>query len=161
MPSTQNPTQLWTLLIQLGVQLTELFDEQNRALGISPSEAEAIRIIGQHPGINQHELAIQLGTVPSRVVVLIDRLEADAIAVRTRNVSDRRNQNLNLTEPGKGVLQTIQRAAETQEQELSENLSTNQKSTLIELLTALQKRHTLPTKPHATHHPLNKGSQQN
>jgi DNA-binding MarR family transcriptional regulator len=125
------------LLAQLGAHAAELFAAQTRELGVTPSEAGVIRIVARSPGISQRALADKLGSVQSRVVALIDRLEAAGLVSRTRSTSDRRLQQLDLTDAGRSLLGGLRRAAETQEAQLTAGLTEGQKATLRELLSAL------------------------
>ncbi|GAB3270218.1 MarR family transcriptional regulator [Sinomonas notoginsengisoli] len=142
------PARIGFLLSQLGEHATELFADQTRGLGISPSEAGVIRIIGRSPGISQRELAGRLGSVQSRVVALIDRLEGAGFVTRTRSAADRRVQELQLTEPGAGLLRSLRRAAEAQEAAIVEGLTPDQTAELFGLLSRLSSLRGLDTEVH-------------
>jgi DNA-binding MarR family transcriptional regulator len=79
-----------------------------KPLNVSPSQAEAIRIIGQHRSLNLQgigELLIcESGTNPSR---LIDRLVNTGLAVRSVSAADRRQILLSLTKAGETVNRKI------------------------------------------------------
>lgn len=134
---TVRPARIGFLLSQLGEHAAGLFAQQTRELGITPSEAGVVRIIGRAPGISQRELADRLGAVQSRVVALVDRLEAAGLVTRTRGTVDRRTQQLNLTERGRTLLAALRRAAEAQEAALTDGLTAEQRTRLFELLTEL------------------------
>ncbi|MDQ4491911.1 MarR family transcriptional regulator [Sinomonas sp. ASV486] len=136
------------LLSQLGAHATELFADQTRGLGISPSEAGVIRIIGRSPGISQRELAGRLGSVQSRVVALIDRLEGAGLVTRTRSSADRRVQELRLTESGTSVLRSLRHSAEAQEAAIVEGLTAEQTAELFGLLVKLSSLRGLDTEVH-------------
>ena len=131
------PARIGFLLSQLGAHATELFAAQTKELGITPSEAGVIRIIGRSPGISQRELAAILGSVQSRVVALIDRLEGAGLVTRTRSSADRRVQELRLTESGAATLKLLRRAAEAQEAAIVEGLTPQQTDELFGLLSTL------------------------
>lgn len=137
MDHPHRPARIGFLLAQLGAHATDVFADQVRKLGITPSEAGVLRIIGRTPGISQRDLANKLGIVQSRVVTIVDRLEAAGLAVRTRSTTDRRIQQLELTDAGQATLISLRTAAEAQESILAEGLTTEQKTQLYELLTTL------------------------
>ena len=133
-PAHTRPARIGFLLSQLGTHATELFAEQVRALGLTPSEAGVIRIIARTPDVTQRELADQLGATQSRVVALVDGLERKGLAARTRSVTDRRVQHLALTEPGRALLPRLRTAAEAQEAAITDGLSEREVEQLYALL---------------------------
>jgi DNA-binding MarR family transcriptional regulator len=148
MPEKGRPARIGFLLSQLGAHAGEIFAAQTRELGITPSEAGVIRIIGRSPGISQRELADMLGSVQSRVVALIDRLEQADLVTRTRSSADRRIQELRLTESGKATLKLLRRAAEAQEAAIVEGLTSEQANELFELLSTLSSLRGLDAEVH-------------
>lgn len=148
MPSQQRPARIGFLLSQLGALAAELFAAQTRELGITPSEAGVIRIIGRSSGISQRDLAGKLGIVQSRVVVLIDRLESAGFAKRVRSKSDRRTQQLELTEAGQVVLRKLRTAAEAQETAITAGMDPDQRRQLLELLSTLSGLRSLDSEVH-------------
>jgi DNA-binding MarR family transcriptional regulator len=142
------PARIGFLLAQLGAHATDLFAAQTRELGITPSEAGVVRIVGRTPGISQRELAEKLGAVQSRVVALVDRLEAAGLATRTRSASDRRMQRLELTDAGRRTLADLRRAAQAQEAALTDGLTLEQKNQLHELLARLSALRSLDADVH-------------
>ncbi|MDP5227103.1 MULTISPECIES: MarR family transcriptional regulator [Arthrobacter] len=133
----QRPARIGFLLAQLGAHAADIFAEQTRSLGITPSEAGVIRIVARNPGISQRALADRLGAVQSRVVTLVDRLESAGLVSRTRSESDRRMQLLALTNAGESMLGGLRQAAEEQEKQLTSGFTEEQKTALFELLSAL------------------------
>jgi DNA-binding MarR family transcriptional regulator len=137
MSTGDRPARIGFLLAQLGAHAADLFAAQTRQLGITPSEAGVVRIVGRSPGISQRELAEKLGAVQSRVVALVDRLEAAGLATRTRSAEDRRMQRLELTDAGRSTLADLRRAAQAQEAALTDGLTAEQQNQLHELLARL------------------------
>ncbi|MCA4132454.1 MarR family winged helix-turn-helix transcriptional regulator [Arthrobacter sp. M4] len=157
MPDKGRPARIGFLLSQLGAHAVELFATQTRALGVTPSEAGVIRIIGRSPGISQRELAELLGSVQSRVVALIDRLEGAGLVTRTRSAADRRVQELRLTPSGNDVLGSLRHAAEAQEAAIVDGLTREQTEELLALLSKLSSLRGLDADVHvgyrdAAHH---------
>ena len=148
MPNKGRPARIGFLLAQLGAHAAELFADQTRGLGITPSEAGVVRIIGRSPGISQRELADTLGSVQSRVVALIDRLEGAGLVTRTRSSADRRVQELRLTESGTSVLRSLRHAAEAQEAAIVDGLTSEQADELFGLLSKLSSLRGLDAEVH-------------
>src|SRR5213595_2083231 len=94
------------LLSQLGALSSSRFAERTREIGLTPSDAGVLRLLGRTPGLSQRSLADRLGAVPSRVVPLIDSLQARDLVERVRSSTDRRNYELRLTVEGTKVLRT-------------------------------------------------------
>jgi DNA-binding MarR family transcriptional regulator len=134
---SSRPTRIGFLLGQLGAHVGAEFAERTKEIGITPTQAGVIRIIGRRPGINQRDLAGRLGAVQSRVVVLVDGLETAGLVVRERSSADRRNYELRLTEEGTAMLGRLRVVAEAHEAALTEGLTDGQRGELSALLTAL------------------------
>jgi DNA-binding MarR family transcriptional regulator len=90
--------------------------------------------------MSQRSLADRLGAVPSRVVSLIDSLEARGLVERERSNTDRRNYELRLTAQGGERLAQLRRIAEEHEAELLAPLSREQVTQLESLLILLADR---------------------
>jgi len=125
------------LLSQLGSLSSARFAERTRKLGLSPSDAGTLRLIGRTPGLSQRALADRLGTVPSRVVPLIDSLQARGYVERVRSSSDRRNYELHLSKEGQAILKQLRAVAEAHEDELLAALTPEQSTELARLLSLL------------------------
>ena len=64
------------LLAQVGAHATSKFAERLFDLKLTPADAGIFRILAATPAITQQALATALGTLPSRLVALIDALES-------------------------------------------------------------------------------------
>ncbi|MFE4227023.1 MarR family winged helix-turn-helix transcriptional regulator [Arthrobacter sp. NPDC056886] len=136
------------LLSQLGALASARFAERTRELGLTPSDAGVLRLLGRTPGLSQRSLADRLGAVPSRVVPLIDSLEARGLVARVRSSTDRRNYELRLTDEGTKVLGRLRGIAERHEAELLAPLTSEQSEQLGSLLARLASAHALDTDLH-------------
>jgi len=137
MPTARRPARIGFLLTQLGSLAAENFAAKTRELGITPPEAGVMRILGRQAGMNQRELAEKLGVAQSRVVALVDSLESAGLVIRERSAADRRSQVLQVTDSGRELLTGLRSAAETQESELTDGLSAEDRDQLYELLLKL------------------------
>ncbi len=136
------------LLAQLGALASARFAERTRELGLTPSDAGVLRLLGRTPGLSQRSLADRLGAVPSRVVPLIDSLETRGLVARVRSRTDRRNYELRLTPEGTKMLGTLRGIAERHEAELLAPLTSEQSAQLGSLLARLASAHALDTDLH-------------
>ncbi|MCU1557374.1 MAG: putative transcriptional regulatory protein for hcr operon [Microbacteriaceae bacterium] len=125
------------LLSQVGSLASSRFAERTREIGLTPSDAGVLRLLGRTPGLSQRSLADRLGAVPSRIVSLIDSLETRGLVERVRSSMDRRNYELRLTSQGEERLAELRRIAEEHEAELLSPLSREQAAQLEELLAML------------------------
>jgi len=122
------------LLAQIGAQAGARFAERTREIGLTPSDAGVLRILGRSPGISQRALADRLSAVPSRVVALIDSLESRSLVERVRSDSDRRNYQLRLTDQGAAILRDLREIGQAHEAELTADLTDRQAAQLETLL---------------------------
>lgn len=136
------------LLSQLGALASARFAERTREMGLNPRDAGVLRLLGRTPGLSQRSLADRLGAVPSRVVPLIDSLEARGLVERVRSSTDRRNYELRLTAGGWKLLRTLRGIAEQHEAELLAPLTREQSAQLGSLLGLLAGAHALDTDLH-------------
>jgi DNA-binding MarR family transcriptional regulator len=122
------------LLAQVGAQAASRFAARLAEADLVPAHAGIFRILSTTPAISQQALATALGTVPSRLVALVDDLEARGLVERRAHESDRRTYALHLTDKGKATMETIGRIAREHRQDLLAALSEEEQATLSELL---------------------------
>lgn len=151
MSTPNRPARIGFLLTQLGTFAADSFAAKTRELGITPAEAGVLRILARQSGMNQRELAEKLGTGQSRVVALIDKLETSGYATRSRSTSDRRNQQLDLTDSGRTLMAQLRSAAEAQEDEVTSGLDADDRAQLYELLLRLGTARGLDPDVHSGH----------
>ncbi|MET8971120.1 MarR family winged helix-turn-helix transcriptional regulator [Streptomyces hydrogenans] len=122
------------LLAQLGAHAAGRFGERVGVLGLAPPDVGLLRMIATDPGRSQRSLAVDLGVVPSRVVVLIDNLERKGLVERRRSTEDRRNYELYVSEAGRAALAGVREVAAAHEDELLAALDGAERARLAELL---------------------------
>ncbi|MDR7085160.1 DNA-binding MarR family transcriptional regulator [Arthrobacter ginsengisoli] len=136
-PAGPRPKRAAFLLSQLGALASSRFADRTREIGLTPSEAGVLRLIGRTPGLSQRALADRLGAVPSRVVSLIDSLQARGLVERERSSTDRRIYELRLTLEGAQLLRQLREIAEAHDAELLAPLTVEQSAQLGSLLAQL------------------------
>lgn len=122
------------LLAQAGAHAASKFAERLAELKLVPAHAGIFRILAAKPAITQQALATTLGTLPSRLVALIDDLESRGLLERRPHETDRRSYALHLTESGISTLQAIGRIAREHQQSLLAALSEEEQAQLAALL---------------------------
>jgi DNA-binding MarR family transcriptional regulator len=122
------------LLAQVGAHAASKFGERLAELKLIPAHAGIVRVLAATPGITQQALATALNTLPSRLVALVDELEAKGLLERRPHDSDRRSYALHLTEAGHSTLQAIGRIARDHQQTLLASLSEEEQRQLAALL---------------------------
>ena len=121
------------LLAQLGSHGARRFNERVAEIGLTAPDAGLLRKIASDPGVSQQSLAEHLGVMPSRMVALVDGLEAKGMVERRRSTEDRRNYALHLTERGRQALGELSRIAAEHEESLCAALSKEERAQLKEL----------------------------
>jgi DNA-binding MarR family transcriptional regulator len=122
------------LLAQVGAHAAAKFAERLRAIELVPAHAGILRILAATPAITQQALAAALGTLPSRLVAMVDELESKGLVERQSDDNDRRRYALRLTEKGTAMLQAIGRIAREHQQALLAALSEEEQRQLAGLL---------------------------
>ena len=122
------------LLAQVGAHAAAKFAGRLAEIDMVPAYAGIFRILSATPAISQHALAAALGTVPSRLVGLIDELESKELVERRPHETDRRSYALHLTEKGKLKLGLVGRVARQHRQELLAALSGDEQKQLASFL---------------------------
>lgn len=122
------------LLAQVGAHASERFSDRVQEIGLSPPEVGLLRMIAGQPGRSQQSVAVDLGVVPSRVVVLIDGLGHKGLVERRPGTTDRRHHELYLTVEGERVMMDMRTIATTHDDDLLAALSPDERAELIRLL---------------------------
>lgn len=122
------------LLAQVGAHAAAKFAERLAEINLLPAHAGIFRILSARPAISQQSLAAALGTVPSRLVGLLDELESQGLVERRPHETDRRSYALHVTEKGKSTLGAISRIAREHRENLLAALSEGEQRELTILL---------------------------
>ena len=122
------------LVAQVGAHAASKFSERLLELTLTPADAGIFRILAATPAITQQALAQALGTLPSRLVALIDELESRGLLERRPHETDRRSYALHLTDAGRSTLHAIGRIAREHQHALLAALSEDEQRQLGNLL---------------------------
>ena len=122
------------LLSQLGAHAAMRFAQLLAPLGLSPPHSGILRALQQSSGMSQQQLASLLRLHPSRLVALVDELEARGLAERRESPDDRRSHALQVTEQGRKMLAEIHRIGAKHQDELCAALDAKEREQLALLL---------------------------
>ncbi len=80
-------------------------DLQNRIgpYGVNVGVWRFLRELWEQDGISQRELSARVGMRAPTTVTALDRMERQGLVLRSRNITDRRVINVNLTEKGRAL----------------------------------------------------------
>jgi len=89
----------------------QILNEQSQRIkqetGLTGPQIWAIRVIHEHGPINISDIARRMYLHPTTVLGIVDRLEARDLVSRKRSKDDRRVVWLELTQGGKGLVQSV------------------------------------------------------
>jgi DNA-binding MarR family transcriptional regulator len=136
------------LLAQLGAEAAARFARRIASLDLTPAQAGLLRLIAWQPGQSQQALASQLGTPPSRLVLLLDELEERGLTERRRNPSDRRHHALYLTGDGTRLMARLGQIGAAHEDDICAPLNAAERAQLHGLLTRIAGHHGLTAGVH-------------
>lgn len=87
--------------------IADSFNERLKSSGVTWVQWTALFYIGKFVSINQKVLSDKMMVRGSTIVRLIDRMERDNLIMRVRDLEDRRNINLVLTENGRKIREKL------------------------------------------------------
>ena len=125
------------LLAQLGADAAARWARRIAPLDLTPAQTGLLRLIAREPGQSQQSLARQLGTPPSRLVLLLDELEERGLTERRRNPSDRRHHALYLTGDGTRLMAQLGQIGAAHEDDICAPLNAAEREQLHGLLTRI------------------------
>jgi DNA-binding MarR family transcriptional regulator len=122
------------LLSQLGFESARRWAQRIAPLGIDPRQGLLLRVLGTDGPSTQADLARRIRVPASKVVGLVDELEAAGLAVRRAEQGDRRVRVVHLTDLGTRILGDLSKASAAHEKELTASLSADDRRQLVALL---------------------------
>ena len=122
------------MLSSLGHAVAATFSARLAPLALEPREFALMRCLATREGASQQAIGERLGVPPSRMVALVDALEARGLLERRPSPKDRRAHALHQTAAGKRLLAKATAVAAGLEAELTEGLDAAQRAQLLEML---------------------------
>ena len=121
-------------LSSLGYAVSRGFTKTLAPLELHPREFAVLRAVGFEEGQSQQALADALRIPRSRMVAIVDELEARKLLERRPHPSDRRVRALYLTGAGRLLLEQALAEAVAYEQQVGSALSPHEREQLLALL---------------------------
>jgi DNA-binding MarR family transcriptional regulator len=122
------------LLSQVGAYAAYSFEDGLLALDLKPHHAGLLRMLASNPGLTQRVLCGLFGIFPSRLVLLLDRLEKRGFIERRSDPSDRRSYRVHLTKAGRKALAAIGKVTRQLEGDLCGALNRKERAQLTAFL---------------------------
>jgi DNA-binding MarR family transcriptional regulator len=121
-------------LSSVGYAVSKGFKDILVPFELHPREFAVLRAVGVQEGQSQQALGDGLQIPRSRMVSIVDELEARGFLERHPNPADRRVRELYLTETGRSALDQAFERAVAYEQQVTEPLSGEERERLLDLL---------------------------
>jgi DNA-binding MarR family transcriptional regulator len=131
-----------------GYAIARRFRELLAPIGLEPREFALLRTVATDEGVTQQALSERMGVVPSRMVAFIDSLEDRGLVERRQIPHDRRVRALFLTTNGRNLLARAFTVAVEHEQDLTGELSADDREQLLDLLARVGVRLGIPPGVH-------------
>ncbi|MFT0848267.1 MarR family winged helix-turn-helix transcriptional regulator [Actinomycetaceae bacterium L2_0104] len=122
----------------LGARITQTFSTRIERIGLTHKQVGLLAVVDGGLAHSQREIAARLEVAPSLVVSLVDQLIELGAVKRERSTSDRRVQNIVLTDLGRDLLAASANVAAELDGEFRANLSDSGQTALDTLLAELE-----------------------
>ena len=122
------------LLTQLGTHAARRFAEQLTPLKLAPHHVGILGILNRAESQSQRQLAATLRMHASRLVALIDELEALELVARQANGNDRRTYSLRITDKGRETLAAVGKIGREHNDVICGALNAEEREQLAQLL---------------------------
>ena len=137
MPNTEDF--IGAVIADVARLLRTAFDRRVRTLGITRAQWLVLTRLHRHPGVSQSELADLMEVERASAGRMIDRLEANGWVERRAQNGDRRVKRVYLTPEAERVHRRIWRIAEATVEDALIDLSAQESTQLMRLLTRVKK----------------------
>lgn len=142
------PQSVGFLLSQLGWATAARFRQTLEPLGLEPRQFATLRALSGMEGESQQAVCAAVHIPPSRMVSLVDDLEAKGLVERRANEADRRARAIHLTDAGRALLAETYSRLAGHEQFVSAPLSAEERDQLLGLLGRLADHLEMPQDVH-------------
>jgi len=121
------------LLLKVGKAAEQRFERALKPLGLTPRHLAVMFEVQACP-TSQQALIETVGVDPSKLVGLLNDLEAEGLIARKRDPEDRRRHIVEVSAKGSARLEDAKKIAATVEEELLAGLDADQRAELLVLL---------------------------
>ena len=115
-------------------ELVVRITEAQAPFGLRFGTLSTMVLVDANPGCSQADLARELAIDKSMLVSIVDELEAQGLARRTRSPADRRRNSLTLTGEGRRVMHEMLEATGAVEQPIRDAMSREEIEAFVELI---------------------------
>jgi DNA-binding MarR family transcriptional regulator len=122
------------LLSAVGYTISRRFHAALAPFELHPREFAVLRGVGLAEGRSQQAVAAQLQIPPSRMVAIVDELEARGLLERRLRPGDRRVRTLHLTPAGRALAERAFQLAAAQEHVVASALEDGERDQLLDML---------------------------
>jgi DNA-binding MarR family transcriptional regulator len=122
------------LCTRVAAQVKRDFAAQTSSLEVTAVEFSLLTLLAKNEDVNQKQLCQALDLSPSRMAVILDRLEERGLVRRVRGTEDRRETYLHLAAPGRKLFERARAGAQAADAAAAEPLSVGERQMLLELL---------------------------
>lgn len=129
--------QLFDALSSVNRKLRALFDARVKERGLTLSRARALFALSKRDGLNQRELAEELGIETPTIVRLLDGMEKQGFIERRIEASDRRAKQIHMTERGRGIADEIDKLACEIRQQVLDGVDAKDKATALQVVSMM------------------------
>ena len=121
------------LLVKIGRAAERWFSEALKPIGLTPRHFGVLYELRAEP-TSQQALIDSIGVDPSKLVGLLNDLEAGGLIVRRRDPEDRRRHIVEVSKEGRARLSAAEKAAAEVEERLFASLDDGQRAELLRAL---------------------------
>ena len=121
------------LLVKVGHMAERWFTEALKPIGLTPRHLGVLFEVRARP-TSQQALIDSIGVDPSKLVGLLNDLEADGLIVRRRDPEDRRRHIVEVSKEGRARLAAAEKAAGEVEERLFASIDAEQREQLLRSL---------------------------
>ena len=132
-PALHYPPTAGMLLAKLGKVTERWFTEALKPSELNPKHVGVLFQVRAQP-TSQQALIESVGVDPSKLVGLLNDLEAEGLIVRRRDPADRRRHIVELSKEGRAQVAAAERAIAKVEQKLFAGLGDDERAQLLRLL---------------------------
>jgi DNA-binding MarR family transcriptional regulator len=140
LPGDRAPSTLAFLLSQVGIHASRRFAERLGEIGLHPPLFRVLNVVDAAEGQSQGAIGDAIQVPPSRMVAIVDDLEALGLVERRPHPRDRRIRAVHLTAKGRRELAKGRRIARQHEEELTRGMSRADREKLVALLQGIVER---------------------
>lgn len=126
--------ELFDALSSVNRKLRALFDARVKEKGLTLSRARALFALSRRDGLNQRELAEELGIETPTIVRLLDGMEKQGFIERRVEATDRRAKQIHMTERGRGIADEIDKLACEIREQVLDGVDSKDKATALQVI---------------------------